>query len=66
MRVNVRYSSERSCSILATRMRLVTDRERLHDISHHLAAERDVAWLVDQLAERDARIAVLEARLIGQ
>jgi hypothetical protein len=26
-------------------------------------AERDVAWLLEQLAERDARIAVLEARL---
>jgi len=51
----------------------VTGGERLHDIeqklrcwgylSHYPDAERDVAWLLDQLAERDARIAELEARL---
>jgi len=51
----------------------VTDTERLNDIeqklrcwgylSHHPDAERDVAWLLDKLAERDARIAELEARL---
>jgi hypothetical protein len=48
----------------------VTDGERLHDItqklrdwgylSHFPDAERDVAWLLEQLAERDARIAELE------
>jgi hypothetical protein len=51
----------------------VTDAERLHDIeqklrcwgylAHHSDAERDVAWLLDKLTERDARIADLEARL---
>jgi len=51
----------------------VTDVERLHDIeqklrywgylSHYPDAERDVAWLLDQLADRDARIAELETRL---
>jgi hypothetical protein len=29
----------------------------------HLDADREVAWLLDHLAERDARIAELEARL---
>jgi hypothetical protein len=47
--------------------------ERLHDIvqklrcwgylSHCSDAERDVAWLLDQLAERDARVPELEVRL---
>ena len=32
-------------------------------LSHHPHAEHDVAWLRDQLTERDARIAELEARL---
>jgi hypothetical protein len=32
-------------------------------LSHYRDAERDVAWLLDQLADRDARIAELEARL---
>jgi hypothetical protein len=51
----------------------VTDVDRLHDIeqklhewgylSHHRDAERDVGWLLDQLAERDARVAELGARL---
>ncbi|HLW47348.1 MAG TPA: hypothetical protein VKW09_06225 [bacterium] len=51
----------------------MTDDERLHDImrklrcfgylSHFPDAERDVAWLIEQLAERDLRIADLEARL---
>ena len=51
----------------------MTDAERLHDIeqklrgwgylSHYRDAEGDVAWLIDQLAERDARIVELEARL---
>ena len=51
----------------------VTDAKRLHDIEQKLRcwgylsnypdAGRDVAWLLDQLAERDARIAELEARL---
>ena len=51
----------------------VTDAERLHDIErklrswgylfHCLGAERDVAWLLNHLAEQDARIAELEARL---
>jgi len=51
----------------------VTDVERLHDIeqklrcwgylSHYPDAVRNVARLLDQLAERDARIAELEARL---
>jgi hypothetical protein len=51
----------------------VTDVERLRDIeqklrswgylSHYPDAEHDVAWLLDQLAERDTRIAELEARL---
>ena len=50
----------------------VTDAERLHDIeqksrllgnlSHYADAERDAAWLLDHLAERDARVAELEAR----
>ncbi len=50
----------------------MTDAERLYDIeqkprcwgylSHYPDAERDVAWLLDRLAERDARIAELEAR----
>lgn len=47
----------------------VTEPGRLHDIeqklccwgylSHYPDAERDVAWLLDQLAERDAHIAEL-------
>lgn len=51
----------------------MTDPERFHDIeqklccwgylSHYPDAERDVAWLLDKLAERDAHIAELEARL---
>lgn len=51
----------------------VTDGERLEDItqklrcwgylSHFPDAERDVAWLLDQLAERDERIVALETRL---
>jgi hypothetical protein len=51
----------------------VTDAERLHDIeqkpallgylSHYPDAERDVTWLLDRLAERDARIAERKARL---
>jgi hypothetical protein len=51
----------------------VTDADRLHDIeqklhcwgylSHYPDAERDMAWLLDQLAERNGRIAELEARL---
>jgi hypothetical protein len=51
----------------------VTDPQRLHDIeqklrcwgylSHYPDAEHDVAPLLDQLAERDARIAELEALL---
>lgn len=51
----------------------VTDRERLEDItqklrcwgylSHFPDAERDVTWLLKQLAERDERIAALETRL---
>jgi hypothetical protein len=51
----------------------VTDVDRLLDIeqklrcwgylSHHPDAARDVAWLLDRLAEHDARIADLEARL---
>jgi hypothetical protein len=51
----------------------VTDAERLHDmeqklrcwdyLSHYPDAERDVAWLLDKLADRDARIAELETRL---
>jgi hypothetical protein len=51
----------------------VTDAERLHDIeqklrccgylSHYPDAEHDVAWLLDKLADRDVRIAELEARL---
>jgi hypothetical protein len=53
----------------------VTDGERLRDItqklrdwgylSHFPDAERDVAWLLEQLAERDARIAELE-RTVNQ
>ena len=51
----------------------MTDLERLHDIeqklrcwgylSHYPDAEHDVAWLLDKLADRDARIAELQARL---
>lgn len=51
----------------------VTDAERLHDIeqklrcwgylSHHPDAERDLAWLLERLAEQDEHIAELEARL---
>ena len=51
----------------------VTDTERLSDIeqklrcwgylSHHPDAQRDVAWLLERLVEREARIAELEARL---
>jgi hypothetical protein len=51
----------------------VTDGERLSDIveklrcwgylSHFPDAERDVAWLLEQLAARQARIAELEAKL---
>jgi len=45
----------------------VTDVERLHDcwgyLSHYPDAEHDVAWLLEQLADRGARIADLEARL---
>jgi len=51
----------------------VTDIERVNDIeqklrcwgylSHYPDAQRDVAWLLEKLAERDARIAELEARL---
>lgn len=50
----------------------MTDGERLHEIeqklrcwgylSHYRDAERDVTWLLDRLAERDARIAELEMR----
>lgn len=32
-------------------------------LSHYPDAERAVAWLLDRLAERDARITELEARL---
>ena len=32
-------------------------------LSHFPDAERDVAWLVEKLVERDERIAELEARL---
>jgi hypothetical protein len=32
-------------------------------LSHFPAAEQDMAWLVERLAERDERIAELEARL---
>jgi hypothetical protein len=32
------------------------------NLSHHPDAEHDVAWLLDQLAERGARIAELEGR----
>jgi len=32
-------------------------------LSHHRDAERDVAWLLDHMAERDARIEELEPRL---
>jgi hypothetical protein len=51
----------------------VTDAERLHDIkeklnrwgylSHHREAECDMAWLLEQLDEREAHIARLEERL---
>ena len=51
----------------------VADAERRNDIeqklrcwgylSHYPDAEHDVAWLLEQLAERDVRIAELEARL---
>ena len=50
----------------------MTDAERLNDIAqklrcyrhlgHHPDAERDVAWLIEQLAKRGARIEELEAR----
>jgi hypothetical protein len=50
-----------------------TDVERLHDVEqklrccgylpHYPDAEHDVAWLLDHLAERDARIAEFEAQL---
>ena len=49
------------------------DNERVNDItqklccwgylSHFRDAERDVAWLLEKLAERDARIAELETKL---
>ena len=51
----------------------MTDAERLHDIeqklrcwgylSHHPDAQRDVAWLLERLAEQGERIAELQARL---
>lgn len=51
----------------------MTDGERLSDIeqklrcwgylSHYPDAERDVAWLLEELTERDARIAALQAKL---
>ena len=51
----------------------MTNAERHHDIeqklrcwgylSHYPNAEQDVTWLLERLAERDARIAELEARL---
>ena len=51
----------------------VADGERVHDItqklccwgylSHFPDAEGDVAWLLEKLTERDARIAELEAKL---
>jgi hypothetical protein len=51
----------------------VTDAERLNDIAKKLCswgyvsrcrdAERDMAWLLEKLGERNARIAELEARL---
>ena len=51
----------------------MTDGDRLNDIAQKLRcwgylahfpdAERDVAWLVAKLVEREARIAELEARL---
>ena len=51
----------------------VTDGERANDITRKLCcwgylahfpdAERDVAWLLEKLAERDARIAELETKL---
>jgi hypothetical protein len=53
--------------------RTVTDAERLEDIrqklccwrylSHFPDAERDMAWLLELLAERDGRITELETRL---
>jgi hypothetical protein len=51
----------------------VTEAERLNDItqrlccrghpSHDPDAERDMAWLLNKLRERDVRIAELEARM---
>ena len=51
----------------------VTDAERLNDIreklnrwgylSHHPEAECDMAWLLEQLDEREAHIARLQERL---
>ena len=51
----------------------MTEGERLRDItqklsewgylSHFPDAERDVAWLLEQVAERDARIAELELKV---
>ena len=51
----------------------MTDTDRLHDsaqklrcdryLAHHPDAERDVPWLIEQVAEWDARIAVWEALL---
>jgi hypothetical protein len=51
----------------------LTDVERLHDIeqklrcwgylSHYSDAERDMAWLLEKLAQREAHITKLEARL---
>ena len=51
----------------------MTDAERLHDIeqklrcwgylSHYPDSERDMAWLLERLAEREARIVELEMRL---
>lgn len=51
----------------------MTDAERLHDIeqklrcwgylSHYPDAERDVAWLLERLAQQTSRVAELEARL---
>ena len=51
----------------------MTDTERLHDVeqklrcwgylSHYPDAERDMAWLFQRLAEREARIVEFEMRL---
>jgi hypothetical protein len=51
----------------------VTDAERLNDIakkldchgylSHSRDVERDIAWLLEKLRERDVCIAELEARM---